>query len=81
MKAVKVPIPPLDIQEQYYRRALMLGGSINQNKFSKNHLDRLFENLLVRAFAGDLTAKWREAHTKELLVEMEHQTQALSEAC
>ena len=36
-------------------------------------IESLFAVLLHRAFAGDLTAKWREAHMKELLQEMEQQ--------
>jgi type I restriction enzyme S subunit len=36
--------------------------------------------MLHRAFTGDLTAKWREAHLKELLVEMEHQAKLLRTA-
>ncbi len=37
----------------------------------------LFKTLLHRAFTGDLTAKWREAHMKELLAEMEEQVKFL----
>ncbi|MBI5194268.1 MAG: restriction endonuclease subunit S [Nitrospirae bacterium] len=40
-------------------------------------LDNLFDLLLVKAFSGDLTAKWRETHMKELLAEMEEQTKYL----
>ncbi len=40
-------------------------------------LDQTFAVMLHRAFTGDLTAKWREAHMKELLTEMEHQAKAL----
>jgi type I restriction enzyme S subunit len=40
----------------------------------------LYENLLHRAFTGDLTAKWREAHMKELLAELEAQAKALADA-
>ena len=40
----------------------------------------LFNNLLHGAFTGDLTAKWREAHMKELLAEMEAQAKALGDA-
>ena len=40
-------------------------------------IDSLYEVLLRRAFTGDLTAKWREAHMKELLAEMEAQAKAL----
>jgi len=40
-------------------------------------INGLFDVLLHRAFTGDLTAKWREAHMKELLQEMEQQAKAL----
>ena len=40
-------------------------------------LDQTFAVLLHRAFTGDLTAKWREAHMKELLAEMEARAKAL----
>lgn len=33
---------------------------------------------MSRAFAGQLTAKWREAHMKELLAEMEEQARLLN---
>ena len=38
---------------------------------------QLFTALLHRAFTGDLTARWREAHMKELLSEMEAQARIL----
>lgn len=37
----------------------------------------LFNLMLQRAFSGQLTAKWREAHMQELLTEMAHQARAL----
>ncbi|WP_414755636.1 restriction endonuclease subunit S [Anabaena sp. CCY 9910] len=45
---------------------------------TKEKLDKLFNTLLERAFSGELTAKWREAHIKELLAEMEAQAKALN---
>ncbi len=36
-------------------------------------IETIFSSLLHRAFSGDLTAKWRESHMKELLSEMEMQ--------
>jgi type I restriction enzyme S subunit len=45
---------------------------------ARTRLECLFDVLLHRAFTGDLTAKWREAHMKELLAEMEAQTKALA---
>ena len=43
-----------------------------------DHIERLFSALLHRAFIGDLTTKWREAHMKELLEEMEQQAKELN---
>ena len=43
-----------------------------------SRLDNLSEMILHLAFTGDLTAKWREAHMKELLHEMEQQTKHLN---
>lgn len=44
---------------------------------NKVKLESLFRNMLQRAFAGELTAKWREGHMKELLVETERQAQVM----
>ena len=57
-------------------------GSIRQaNDYrhrSRIRIEQLFTHLLNRAFSGDLTASWREAHSKELLQEMERQPRALA---
>jgi type I restriction enzyme S subunit len=44
---------------------------------TRPRIERLFVVLLHRAFTGDLTAKWREAHMKEILAEMKLQAKAL----
>jgi type I restriction enzyme S subunit len=38
----------------------------------------MFSLLVLRAFSGQLTAKWREAHMNELLVEIEQQARLLN---
>lgn len=45
---------------------------------TKEKLEQLFDVLLYRAFSGELTAKWRQAHMRELLAEMEEQAKALN---
>ena len=40
-------------------------------------IETLFATMLHRAFTGELTAKWREAHLKEVLAEMAHQDRLL----
>jgi type I restriction enzyme S subunit len=53
--------------------------SVFMNKQSvRVNIDRLFSTLLYQAFSGDLTAKWREAHMKELLQELEEQARELN---
>lgn len=41
-------------------------------------LDFLWDTMMTRAFSGQLTAKWREGHMKELLAEMEQQARMLN---
>jgi len=55
-----------------------MSSVISKKKQLGEKLECLFNSLLHRAFAGDLTAKWREAHMKELLQEMEQQAKALN---
>jgi len=69
----KVLCPPKDKQKAFVRSARIVISSHNARATSRERLDSLFQSLLYLAFKGDLTAKWREAHMKELLEEMEHQ--------
>lgn len=77
LKHMKILVPPFKLQKRF--------GDLVQSQVSnweninkrKRQLETLFETILNRAFAGDLTAKWREAHMKELLQEMEQQAEAL----
>jgi type I restriction enzyme, S subunit len=78
VKAVRLPVPPIELQSSYARLAKSLGYMENQISAAKTSLEGLFASLLHRAFSGDLTAKWREAHMKELLVEMEEQARYLN---
>lgn len=64
----------LNLFSMGYRDLLSLR---NHRIDSSNKIDELFNLLLHRAFTGDLTAKWREAHMKELLAEMEAQARHL----
>ena len=50
----------------------------NKGREAANIIEVLFSTLLHRAFTGDLTASWRQAHMKELLKEMEIQARILA---
>jgi type I restriction enzyme, S subunit len=70
---------PLSLQEQFGKifRDLLQGQQ--QRRIRAERVDHLFNVLLQKAFSGALTVKWREAHMKEVLEEMEHQARALGQ--
>ena len=49
-----------------------------QSETASENIECIFAVMLHHAFAGDLTAKWREAHMKELLEEMKLQAKNLN---
>ncbi|MFM6402277.1 hypothetical protein, partial [Planktothrix sp.] len=74
---------PIFIPSQQELNRFQLSSSYSnqlRSKFAevKIKLETLFQTLQNRAFSGELTAKWREAHLKELLQEMEHQAKLLN---
>jgi len=77
LEKILIPMPPVDRQVQFakYVRDISRFNSKKINLAEK--IEDLFNNLLHRAFTGELTAKWREAHMKELLQEMEQQAKNL----
>ena len=63
--------PPSDLQERFGYRCKQICEQTEARLKQVGRFDRLFSLLLHRAFAGDLTASWRETYMKELLQEME----------
>jgi type I restriction enzyme, S subunit len=76
-KQILVPVPPLTLQERFAKNIQHLENLRSQRSKVANHIDSLFITLLHRAFSGELTAQWREAHLNELLEEMEIQRREL----
>ncbi len=75
---LRIPYPSFPLQQQFAR--ILEDVITNQGRVCsvRERISNLFNILLYQAFSGDLTAKWREAHMKELLVEMEIQSKALN---
>jgi restriction endonuclease S subunit len=74
---VEILIPPPEDQQTFARSILNLHRDEKRRKDADDHIQKLFSVLLHHAFTGDLTSKWREAHMKELLAEMEEQAKVL----
>ena len=70
-------IPDIDMQEDFAKQVNEINKLKLQIEKSSSFIEELFSTLLHHAFSADLTAKWREAHMKELLAEMEEQAKVL----
>ena len=77
LMAMKVPIPDVDSQRAFAVVCSTVSRTTERNRDAGRCVTDLFAVLLHRAFTGNLTAEWREAHMKELLAEMEVQAKAL----
>lgn len=73
----KLPYPPKPIQDKFAEQLLLIYDFYDQTNKVEEKLEKTFSVLLHRAFSGELTARWREAHLKELLEEMEIQRREL----
>jgi len=74
---LRLPRPTEEVQELFDCQVFDALKLQDKRRSIGTKIETLFETLLHRAFTGDLTAKWREAHMKELLAEMEQQAKLL----
>jgi len=77
LKQIPIPLPPIEKQKMFCRKVEESANLINLGFIRFEKIELLFTILLHRAFTGDLTASWREAHMKELLQEMERKSSFL----
>ncbi|MEB3310912.1 MAG: restriction endonuclease subunit S [Snowella sp.] len=78
VRKINILVPPLESQINFAQKVDDFQRISEQREIANTKINELFDNLLYRAFSGDLTAQWREAHMTELLQEMEYQTKALN---
>lgn len=78
---MQLPVPiPSDAKRMGQFDALFerLVSKLDQARTASEASERLFDALLQRAFSGQLTAKWRGAHMRELQAEMREQARLLN---
>jgi type I restriction enzyme S subunit len=75
--SLKICKPPEKLQKVFASQLHALLRNKTEQQAASEKAEKIFAVLLHRAFIGDLTARWREAHMKELLQEMEQQAKAL----
>jgi type I restriction enzyme, S subunit len=77
LETLGIEMPPYRMQAAFAEAATNCDSLRKRSKQARENIENLFSVLLHRAFSGELTAKWREAHLKELLAEMDHQKRLL----
>jgi type I restriction enzyme, S subunit len=72
-------LDPEESQLQFFSHAFDMVTSLSSRiAMAGEKLENVFSVLLKKAFTGDLTPSWREAHKSEILQEMELKTKALA---
>lgn len=76
-QALPFMLPPPPLQDAFARQFKNLLALKAKQTEGGRDIERLFVTMLHRAFTGELTHEWRNAHMKELLAEMEQQARLL----
>lgn len=79
VESIRLPVPSMETQQHFRANLMKLMANDKDRIQSSQRIADLFEVLLTRAFTGDLTASWCEAHEEQLLQEMEQQRKCLAE--
>jgi type I restriction enzyme S subunit len=78
LKQYRIPLPPISEMQEFSKLSRLISDMLVDAERAARKLEMQFSVLLQRAYSGQLTAKWREAHLKELLAEMEVQARLLN---
>jgi len=74
----EVTLPPITKQKPFSENARRVLSILRSSEEPARRVEAIWHLLMNRAFSGQLTAKWREAHMQELLAEMQKQACLLS---
>jgi len=78
--AIKVPVPPLALQDRFLLEALKNRQITEMIRLSERQMTALAESLSAHAFSGKLTADWREANSEQLTRDAIERDKALRSA-
>jgi len=78
LRRFRLPIPTSNDVQKFSGVISHLLACQIEAEHAADKLETQFQLLLQRAFSGQLTSKWREAHMQELLTEMAQQARALN---
>lgn len=78
MNRISLPVPDEAVQKDFGLTVSAMDTLSAQTRTAGESVSNLFSTLLQRAFSGQLTAKWRQVHMQELLIEMQEQARLLN---
>jgi type I restriction enzyme S subunit len=78
--AIRVPVPPLDLQDNFLLEALETQQITEMVRLSEKQLTNLGASLYAHAFSGQLTKDWREANRETLSIQARERDAALKQA-
>lgn len=78
LRQYRLPVPTSTDLHKFSSMIRHLLACQIEAELAANKLEAQFQLLLQRAFSGQLTAQWREAHMHDLLAEMAQQTSSLN---
>lgn len=76
LSRLRIITPPVELQRRFASDARSLDrviGAVNVGP----RIEALFSTMLSQAFSGQLTARWRDGHMKELVAEIQQQVRLL----
>ncbi len=83
LDSLQIPVPPppqRDLIKKWTSMVREQQSAATKRVECRESIEQIWRTVLHRAFTGELTAKWREAHLEELLAEMEQQARLLRSA-
>lgn len=66
VKAISIPLPPVELQRQFQKFLLQVKTIQATINYSDNLLDGLLDTMRVEAFSGELTASWRRSNLAKI---------------
>ncbi|HRW59665.1 MAG TPA: restriction endonuclease subunit S [Defluviicoccus sp.] len=75
--AFPIPLPDIDILRTFDRQARDIAVAASLLAARRDRIEELLSLFTHRAFSGELTARWREAHREQLCAEMAEQAKLL----
>ena len=77
LETLDIETPPFHLQKAFAATVSSFDNLDERAEKARKNIGTLFATIIHRAYTGELTAQWREAHMKELLAEMEQQARLL----